>query len=173
MFVLDDTSVFKEMKTNNGPTVSELSQKSPVMLIFLRHLGCVFCKEALSDLKKVKDEIIESGVRIVFVHMAPNEIADSIFTKFGIGDVHHISDSESVFYEAFGLDKGNFKQLFGFTSWLGIGRAAVKGNFPGKVIFGDPSQMPGVFMVKKDEIVKTFIYKSVGDHPDYIKISKF
>ena len=36
-----------------------LSDEKPVLLVFLRHFGCVFCKEAMADLSKLKNEIID------------------------------------------------------------------------------------------------------------------
>jgi len=118
MFVLKDESVLQEMITSTGAHVAEISRDKPVMLIFLRHLGCMFCKEALSDLKKVKSEIYNAGTEIVFVHMTDKEIASDFFEKYDFERVMHISDLESKYYQAFGLPQGDFKQLFGFKSWF-------------------------------------------------------
>ena len=60
---------------NEGKSLLSYSYKKPVMLIFLRHFGCVFCKEAMTDLSKIKEEIKQKNFRLAFVHMAENEIA--------------------------------------------------------------------------------------------------
>jgi hypothetical protein len=44
-------------KTNYGVTLNELSRISPVLLVFLRHAGCTFCREALADLAARRPEI--------------------------------------------------------------------------------------------------------------------
>lgn len=170
MFVLEDENILDKMITNKGEPVSELSNKSPILLIFLRHLGCMFCKEALSDLKKIKEKIYQKGTNIVFVHMAESKVASDFFEAYSFDKISHISDMDNVFYSQFGLSKGDFKQLFGFKSWFGMGRAAAKGNLPSAQL-GDPHQMPGIFLVHNRKIVKSFIFRSVGDYPDYLSMS--
>lgn len=170
MFVLKNERILKQMLTTKGQSLSQLSTQQPVMLIFLRHLGCMFCKETLSELKKIKHKIDDLGIKIVFVHMAEEEVASSFLKNYQFDDDAHICDPDAFYYSEFGLAQGDFKQLFGFSSFLGMGRAAVKGNMPSKKI-GDPQQMPGIFMVKDDKIIKSFIYKSVADYPDYVAIA--
>ena len=170
MFILQDKGILKEMITDKGLTISELSHQSPVLLVFLRHLGCVFCRETLSDLKKIKDKITSLGTRIVLVHMAEFQEASELFEKYEFRDIHHVSDVDNKYYQEFGLSKGDFKQLFGFKSWLGMGRATIKGNRPDKVM-GDPTQLPGIFLLENDKIEKSFIYSSVGDYPNYLDLA--
>lgn len=171
MYILQNEDVLSKMLTNKGNSVEKLNQSQPVLLVFLRHLGCMFCKETLSDLKKIKDKITSMGTKIVLVHMVEFDEAASVFDRYDFSDVEHVADPDSEFYAQFGLAKGDFKQLFGFKSWLGMGRAVVKGNMPEKVL-GDPSQMPGVFLLEKNKIINSFIYKSVGDHPNYLALAK-
>jgi hypothetical protein len=46
----------------------------------------------------------------------------------------------------------------------------IKGNGIGKEM-GDMTQMPGIFVVYKDEIVKKYIHKSSADRPEYDKLA--
>ena len=88
------------MKTNTGESVANLVAQSPILLVFLRHLGCVFCKEALSDLKRMKDKISELGTKIVLVHMADNQEAALFFKQYKVEGIHHVSDTNSEFYSS-------------------------------------------------------------------------
>lgn len=160
------------MKTNRGSSVAQISSDKKVLLIFLRHLACIFCREALKDIQKIRQELNDMNTEVVFVHMAENEIATEIFSKYDIPDILHISDINKEFYKAFGLAKGDFKQLFGFKSFLGMGRAGVKGHLPSSGLIGDPNQMPGVFVVEKENVTNYFLYNSVGDYPNYISLLK-
>jgi peroxiredoxin len=160
------------MQTNAGNTVAEISQNKKVLLIFLRHLACIFCREALKDIRKIRSKLNEMNVEVVFVHMAKNEIADEIFETYKIPDIQHISDINKDLYMSFGLAKGDFKQLFGFKSFLGMGRAGIKGNIPSTGLIGDPNQMPGVFIIEDKKVVNYFIYNSVGDYPNYLGLVK-
>ena len=37
--------------TDQGESLLELSQSSPRLVVFLRHAGCIFCRESLADLR--------------------------------------------------------------------------------------------------------------------------
>ena len=65
-----------EMVTNNGDSVLNLTFENPVLLVFLRHFGCIFCKEALVDISKNRSKIETGGLKIVFVHMTDVETAE-------------------------------------------------------------------------------------------------
>lgn len=157
----------QNMTTNNGKTVLEVSARQPVMLIFLRHFGCTFCREALADISKKRKSIEESGFAIVFVHMSDNETAESYFKKYHLPDPIHVSDPECKFYQSFGLAKGTFTQLFGLSSWIrGFESSVLKGNGVGPIM-GDGFQMPGVFVITDGTIRESFIHKIVSDRPDY------
>ena len=49
----------EEMKTNAGRTVAEISDNQPAMIIFLRHFGCTFCREALAEISHKRKEITD------------------------------------------------------------------------------------------------------------------
>jgi hypothetical protein len=42
-------AVLREYRTETGRTLLELVDESPVLLIFLRHFGCSFCRQTLDD----------------------------------------------------------------------------------------------------------------------------
>lgn len=160
------------MITNTGQSVLEISNDHKVLLIFLRHLGCMFCREALKDIKNILPDLEKLKTEVVLIHMADSVTAEEVFEKYQLPSIKHISDIKKDFYQAFGLTKGDFRQLFGFKSFIGMGRAAVKGNFPASNLVGDPHQMPGVFVVDKAEVSNYYLYSTVGDYPNYISLVK-
>ncbi len=160
------------MTTNSGSSVAEISTNRKVLLIFLRHLACIFCREALKDIHKIQANLNKQSTDVVFVHMADSQVADEVFEGYNLSHIQHISDVNKEHYKAFGLVKGDFRQLFGFKSFFGMGRATLKGNRAGSNVIGDPHQMPGVFLIKDSKVINYFIYNSVGDYPDYMKIVK-
>jgi peroxiredoxin len=157
----------QNMTTNIGKSVLEISARQPVMLIFLRHFGCTFCREALADISKKKKSIEESGFALVFVHMSDQATAELYFKKYHIPGAVHVSDPECRFYQSFGLAKGTFTQLFGLSAWIrGFESSVLKGNGIGPIM-GDGFQMPGVFVITDGAIRESFIHKIVSDRPDY------
>ncbi|MDX1939960.1 MAG: SelL-related redox protein [Saprospiraceae bacterium] len=171
-FVNVEADVLSQMMTNTGESICRMSNRQPIMLIFLRHFGCTFCREALSDIAKRRKDIESTGAKIVFVHMADVETAERYFSRYNLEGSTHISDPECRYYMAFGLVKGNFHQLFGLHFFIrGFQSAVLEGHGTGKLI-GDGFQMPGVFVIQEGEIKESFVHKLVSDRPDYIELAK-
>ncbi len=45
-------AVLRDYRTETGQTLLELLDESPLLLIFLRHFGCSFCRQTLDDVSK-------------------------------------------------------------------------------------------------------------------------
>ena len=159
--------LLQEMTTNTGDKLFDLSYQQPVLLVFLRHFGCTFCREALADISQKRDSIEEKGTRIVFVHMADNEVAEQYFQKYSLPGAVHISDPACQYYAAFGLSKGTFTQLFGLSTWVrGFSAGVLDGHGIGPQL-GDGFQMPGIFVLVNGQVRHSFIHKLASDRPDY------
>ena len=165
---LVDQETMESMLTNQGTNLWHLSFEHPVLLVFLRHFGCTFCREALSDIAKIKPRIESKGIGVVFVHMTENKIADRYFQRYELPGAVHISDPECDYYAKFGLVKGNFTQLYGLQSWIrGFQSSVIEGNGAGFRQIGDGFQMPGVFVIYEGKIKDAFIHRLSHDRPDY------
>lgn len=156
-----------EFKTNLGENFVQLSNERKLMLIFLRHFGCTFCRETMAAFAEHRLETEARGFTPVVVHMVDTDVADQIMDVYDLGDVRHISDPHQLLYRKFGLGKVSFKALFGIRNWYRAFVAGlVKGHLVGKPA-GDPFQMPGVFIFHKGEILSKFDYKYVSDLPNF------
>ena len=165
-----DSNILSEMRTNKGISLKKMSEKQPVLLVFLRRFGCTFCREALDDLSKIRPEIEKKGVKVVFVHMSDDMEAEDYFKKFKLPKSIYISDMEARYYQAFGLLKGNLRQLFGLSVMMrGFKLAMDKGYGIG--FLGDGFQMPGIFLLQKGEIINSYIHDTAADKPDYFEIA--
>lgn len=159
------------MYTNKGEPLGAITDKQPVLLVFLRHFGCMFCREAIAELAKNRKKIEQKGIRIIFVHMSEESVAEEYFKDYKFPGAEHISDQMCTYYKEFGLVKGTMNQLFGLKNWGRFVEAGViKGNLWGREI-GDGFQMPGVFMLDKRNIVSSYIHKYVSDNPDYVSMA--
>lgn len=150
--------------TNKGDALIDLSQQQPIMLVFLRHFGCTFCRETLTELYKNKQSIESQGVKVVLIHQLSYEEASEYFEKYHLKDIDAVSDPELILYKGFQLQRGRLSQIFGIKDLV---RLFVKGNILklGMASFKDedPFQMPGVFVIKDGKILKKFIHDSVSD----------
>lgn len=157
--------------TNKGNNLYDLSMANPVLLVFLRHFGCVYCKESMMDIAKRRAKLEKKGILVVLVHMSDYQLAEQNFIEFSLNNIEHISDPECRLYALFGLTKGTTSQLFGLKTWIrGFELAVTKQILPFGPRIGDGFQMPGVFLLKEGEIKSSFIHKSVADKPDYEEI---
>ena len=156
--------------TNKNNNLYDLSKERPVLLVFLRHFGCIYCRAALDDLSQLKNEIENREVKLVVVHLSELDLAKTYLGKYGLQDVEQISDPTCELYAQFGLVKGTMGQLFGLKVWSrGFGQMA-KGNFYSLKQVGDGFQMPGLFILSDGQVKNMFIYNSIADKPDYVKL---
>jgi peroxiredoxin len=158
------------MKTSDNSDVLQYTNSGLVLLIFLRHFGCVFCRASLVDLSKKKEIFEKENVKPIFVHMTDPETADQYFTQYGLKGCIHVSDPECKFYLAFGLVKGRFSQLFGLKNAVEGFKIAAKGIYPTLTQIGDGTQMPGMFLLNDGVVHESFIHSFAADKPDYDKL---
>ena len=90
-------SLALRIRTNRGQTLQEMSQERPLLLIFLRHRGCCFCRETLADLRQQRREIERNGFQIVLVQMDRDQTAHDFFYRYGLSDFPRISDERRPF----------------------------------------------------------------------------
>src|ERR1700734_3003259 len=115
-------AVLRQYRTETGRTLLELVDESPVLLIFLRHFGCSFCRQTLDDVSKIRGQIEARGIRPVFVHLGSPERAKPYFDYYHLSDVERISNPEATLYQLpfFALSRSNpYLHFFNPTVWKG------------------------------------------------------
>lgn len=159
-------------ETNQGESLRVLSANQPVMLVFLRHFGCTFCKETLWFIQKLRPEIEAKGTKIILVHMHHESKAAGELTKYKLDDLDRVSDPESMLYKGFNLKRGTLSQVLGFKVWLrGVYLWLTKGAFISSPDGVDTFQMPGIFLIYKGEIIKKYIHLTAADVPPYLELA--
>ena len=165
-------AVLQQHRTESGRTLLELVDESPLLLIFLRHFGCSFCRQTLDDVSKLRSEIEAKAIRPVFVHLGTPERAKPYFDYYHLSDVERVSDPEGSLYASsvFQLPRKNvFTQFLVPAVWKAWLQGAVLKHGIG-MIKEDADQMPGIFFLRQRAIVRAFRYKTIADQPDYLKL---
>lgn len=161
-------SVYHDIYTNEGSSLLDMSMQQPVLLVFLRHFGCIFCREAMTEIGRKAEAWKRDGVAIVLVHLSDTDTAARYFQEYGIHDIESISDPEAKMYRLFGLQKGKTSQLLGLQTMIrGYEIVRTKKIYPLPYFIGDGFQMPGVFVLRKGHIAESFIHQRASDAPDY------
>ncbi len=141
----------------------------PTLLVFLRHFGCIFCKEMLKDVRDAS-RTIANYPRVVVFCQADLDEATTFFAKHW-PDAHAVCDPAKSFYDGAGLTHGTFAQMFGPRVWACGIRAVSKGNAISMRVIGDPWTMPGTMAVDASgEVVWRHTFQHAGDHPDYKRV---
>jgi peroxiredoxin len=165
-----DAAMLAMYRAQTGETLGELVTGRPVLLVFLRHFGCTFCREAVEEVSKKRGALESGGTRLAFVHLGTEEKANSFFTPYGLADAPRFADPQGKLYEAFGLVRAELRQYLNRESIFRMLLAWLNGHFIG-LPAGDVERMPGAFLVKDGEIRKAFRHKLVSDRPDYLALA--
>lgn len=146
-----------------GTLRAELGDE-PTLLVFLRHFGCIFCREVISDARRAAEG--DAGFpRVVFFYRGSAEEGVAFFAAHWPGAAA-VADSDGRLYAGFGLEHGAFNELLGPAVWVCGLRAMLKGHWVGKAN-GDPLLMPGVLLVQGPRVLYRHEFRHAGDHPDF------
>ncbi|GAC1621007.1 MAG: hypothetical protein PVS2B2_06830 [Candidatus Acidiferrum sp.] len=157
--------------TQSGQSLAALSAEAPLLLVFLRHFGCTFCREAVVELQEKRSAIEALGTRLAFVHNGTEGKAIAFFRPHAMLDVPRIADPNAKLYLAFGLVRAEFRQYFNPESIFRSITSLLRGTGIG-LPAGDVQQMPGTFLFMNGEIHKAFRNKLVSDRPDYLAMAR-
>jgi hypothetical protein len=165
-------AVLARYRTESGRTLLDLVDESPLLLIFLRHFGCSFCRQTLDDVSRIRQQIEGRGARPVFVHLGTPERAKPYFDYYHLSDIERVSDPEASLYASpvFQVPrKSVFTQLLipgVWKAWLlgAVGKHGIGMNRE------DADQMPAVFYLRERAITRGYRYKTIADRLDYLKL---
>jgi len=166
-------ALFGETRTESGRTLLALVDERPVLLVFLRHFGCTFCRQAIDDVSQVRGKLAERGVQVAFVHLGSPERAKPYFDYYKLADVERVSNPDGSLYRdpVFALARVNLLHMIRPAVWIGWLRGAVFKYRIG-LLKEDIQQMPGVFFLKNRAIASVFRHRTIADRPDYLGLAR-
>ncbi len=165
-----DTELLGKTRTSTGESLAVISGKSPVLLVLLRHEGCTFCRNAMSDIARLRRQIEDIGTRIVLGHMGTEEDFAAFAGRYGLSDIPAVADPQRTLYKGLGLRRGRMLQLIGPRVLCAWAKSTLSGYLPGK-IKGDPLQLPGAFLLHHGQVLKGHAYRDASDRPDYVALA--
>ncbi len=165
-------AVLRAYQTESGRSLLDVVDQAPVLLIFLRHFGCSFCRQALDQVALIRHQIAARGAQPVFVHLGSPERAKPYFDYYQLSTVERVSNPDASLYQhsVFALARMNpYLNALSLKVWKGWLSGALLKYGIGR-IQEDGHQMPGVFFLKGRRIVRGFRYQSIADEPNYLKL---
>jgi hypothetical protein len=159
---------FHKLKGSSGLSLYNCT-KEKALVVFVRHFGCIFCRQTLSTLSNIEQNIRAAGVNLIVVHQSDPMYGTFFLKKYGLDNILHFSDPDLHLFRTFGLNKGRMRQLLGKEVWKGGIKAVLKN----KVIFGRSKgnvyQLGGFFLMEDGKINNSYICKHAADLPDIWK----
>jgi hypothetical protein len=155
----------------DGQNLFDLSLKSRLLLVCVRHFGCAYCRETLSDLSKNYEQILQAKLTPVVIHMGSAEQANSMMARFGLEGVGQVSDPDRRLFRTLELPFGTLGQLIGIkTFW----RALVEGvvyKFGFGSFVGNGLQLSGAFIVKNGLVERAIRHESPAERTNFTELS--
>lgn len=150
-----------------GPVrLREHWRRSPLIVAFMRHFGCSFCREHLTTLAAADERVRAAGGRTVAIFQYDAAMTQSFCDSRSI-PFDCLGDPERAAYDRIGLGSGTLRQLMGWQV-IKRGRAAYRaGGGQGGSEGGSIALMPGSFVLDRDGgIVLAHYNRNAADNPD-------
>lgn len=102
-----------------------------VFIGFFRHAGCPFCNLRIRLLQKLREELLENNMEMIFFFESTKEtLLDSKFHKKA-SPIPIISDPEKKYYQLYGVQESGIKSAVShLTSFIGAAIKAKIHNLP-------------------------------------------
>ncbi|MFZ4506168.1 MAG: SelL-related redox protein [Fimbriimonas sp.] len=153
------------LSTGERGSLRSLYKDKPLVLVFLRHLGCLFCREHVAALREQRDW------NVAFVTMA--SVEETAKFREQMASPHlFIADSTQDLYHAFGLGRGNFGQMFNLHT-LRRGLEATRAGHKSSRPVGDPWVLGGTFIIGTDgELAWSQLSHDASDNATVVQIAE-
>lgn len=150
---------FGEITEAHHKTFTEFSKHSfeqPILVVFLRHSGCTFCREMIADLEKSNNDLKEARVQVVLVHMG-------LSGKTLPGEWKTFLDSDRALYRLAQMERGAWSQVVSAkVVWRAFIAGILKGHGVG-ALEGDGFMMAGARLWKQGQLIFSWQSQSVAD----------
>ncbi|HEY6470190.1 MAG TPA: peroxiredoxin-like family protein [Candidatus Dormibacteraeota bacterium] len=134
----------------------------PAVVVWLRHFGCVFCREHVAEVRAARSDIEKLHGGIVFVGNGTPRAAAWFQKKFA-PDSTVLTDPELVTYKAIGAHSGLMSTL-GPQAW-GAGLRALRSGARQTATKGHPFQQGGVLVIAPgSKVLFRHVSSTAGDH---------
>lgn len=136
---------------NQVRRLAEFWGRRPAAIVFVRHLGCPFCRKEAAQLKADAPRFEAAGVNIVLVTMSSPDDAAAFRKQFQL-PFPVLADPMQKCYDAFAVPRGGVNAIMGPKTWLS-GLAATLAHGVGTPN-GDVRQLSGAFVVDRDGTIR-------------------
>jgi peroxiredoxin len=171
-----DASVLEDVVLNDSEghpvRLGDLWSERPAVLVFVRHYGCVFCRQMAVEVHKKRNKFEKADVELAVIgHGTPAHARD--FIELQNVDLRVLVDPDREVYKLAGAKVGTLGEVIGPKQiWRGfkatVGSRLKQGSIAvhqGKII-GHAAQLGGVLVIAPDGSVRyAHLSEESGDNP--------
>jgi thiol-disulfide isomerase/thioredoxin len=152
-----------------GNTLAQIIDAEKAVIIhFLRHLGCIYCRHSVDMLYKLKQEY-PTLPTIYFVHQSSPEVGQAFFEKRFPG-APHISDPDLALYRLFEIPTlSGWNLLNPKMIWKGL-VLTLKG-YGNRLGYGNIMILSGTFLFYNGVLKWSHRARFAGDEPKWDRLS--
>ncbi|MBX7101750.1 MAG: AhpC/TSA family protein [Myxococcaceae bacterium] len=154
-----------EVTTTDGQPVAVGSawEKGPALLVWLRHFGCLFCREQVKDFMKHQAALEAKGIALRFIGIGTPLMAKDFQETYRVTAPVWVDKGRRTY--ALLQFKNGWDTVLNARTVLGSLRALSKGQIQGRTS-GRPDQQGGVLVVSPGGKVEYgYASEVAGDHP--------
>ena len=184
MDYIEEEAARAKIKDGNGQVLElrKTWEARPVVIAFVRHFGCLFCRQQVAQLRREVENIRALGAELVFIGNGTEEFAAAFREDLGLDPPLYV-DVSCASYRASGMQRGLVRTLGAWRTWVKLGRVLLEDvrQKRGRVILrwwnrsvpalvpgtqGDAWQLGGVLVVLPDgRVPYRYVSAIAGDHP--------
>jgi peroxiredoxin len=144
-------------------TLAELLRGQDMVVVFIRHFGCIFCREQVLRFKARMPDIAARGYGVLVVGQGTSAAART-FVDAASPPFEVVVDPSLAAFRVAGLRRSMARTLLDPRAWLRA-VAAIK-HGPPRRLLGDPWQNGGVFVIDRGGHDRfRHVSRFAGDHP--------
>lgn len=141
---------------NRATRLSDLWQRQPIVLIFVRHSGCALCFEHAVVIREAYPEIQAAGAEVVLVTMDEPSRVQAFKERWKLPFLC-LSDPGRTGYRAFQCPRGNWFAVAGPLMWWRATKSLLRHG--AGLVRSDPWQLPGTFIIDRQGTLQ-FVHRS-------------
>lgn len=149
--------------------VSRFWQSQPVILVFLRHFGCISCRSHSQDVWANRERLEKGGAKVVFIGNGHPKKIQELRDSYSLGDAPIFTDPTLRVFQLAGFNRG-FAYLAKVETVKNMLKLAQQGHQNGSPFAsgtGSNRQMGGIIVVQPGfKVTYQYISEAVGDTPE-------
>lgn len=151
----------------------QASENQPLLLVLLRHSGCIYCSTQLALLAKALPQLTALGVQPVIVTQSTeSEQLQARLNAVQLDTLPVLHDPAQLLYASLGLPRGRLGQLFGWRVWLEGVKATLQGHAQLHTLEGDGFQLSGVALLHRGQVLAVRPDTDAADTTDFVGFSQ-